>query len=793
MAKHIAIVTLVLFVGSAKSNEETSVRLANCAEWPKAYLASSSDSQVFATLNFPHVNPTLTPRIGEYSPILHMTIDVLDLEPSGVVWGKSISIRNRDASPSCLELGGRASAKVGFPAWSPGGKWIAYILKEGGEHQLWVSSADGRWTRKISKQPMNILVSGQISTMMSERSMRVPFAWSKDGTTLVFATSSVRTRSSPNERAEQMSSPRVLETRRDAHDSNDQQVVDNTIGAYLSEIVESDVGGDWEQRVLLEAAAYFHVEYWANADLLIGLVDDAGGERRKYYRVAARVKGKRVDPHLNRGVLPVVTRDHIFQAGDSDMRTGVVLDCAHMHDIERQTTSRPVICIELNGGRLIDTDHVILQVDSGGIIRSFDKISGKLVMETSIRLPDHADFIPLLDVIRDLDGRAYLDEDGKIVLVSWLNDFGIIRSFRILLLDPLTGQQTLIKVDSTNSQRVVRFGPIVVDGSIVIEHALEAGRTWYSILDLETWQLHQLVPAMHSSSTFSEFDYDDLDYRRSDDVHLKARLILPNSDVHLREGGYPLVVWQYPQHANSRSEFHRKIDYFRARSYTKNNDLLDIGDWLSLTLLQQGFAVLHYPGFPLIGTDDDGGSGTFKDQMLMSAKAAVNAAVTTRKIDPDRVAIAGHSRGGSHAALMLAYSDLFRTGVSIAGGMNMMLMTHITQYDDRPFWDAPEAYIRNSASAQAPKINEPLLMIHGMADRSFARPAVSESLFYALQSEGGTARLVLVPFMGHEVRTESERLVVTQEVIDWLTHYLNSGALREQIADGVELEQPTIH
>ena len=590
-----------------------------------------------------------------------------------------------------------------------------------------------------------------------------------------------------------MSAPNVLETRPSAHRATDQQVADKTVGAYVSEVVESDVGGAWGQRTLLQSAAYFHLEYWANADLLVGTLDDAGGNRRKHYRLVERANSKRDDLHGNRDVLLVATSDHIFRGGASDNQLGMVLDCVKEHDIDQQTTSRLIICIDLGGGRLIDSESVILQVDPRGIIRSFDKISGELVKETSIKRSAVAGSVPFLDVIRDLDGRAFVDEDGKIIVVDLSDDNGIIRSFRLSLLDPFTGQQTLIKADATNSQGLVRFGPMMTDGSVVIEHALDAGRTWYSTLDLETWRLHELVPAMHSSSTFSEFNYDDLVYQRSDGVHLKARLILPNSDTRIRERKYPLVVWQYPQHAESRSEFRRQIDDFRSRSYATNNDLLDIGDWLSLSLLQEGFAVLHYPSFPLIGTDEEGGLGTFKDQLLMSAEAAVNAAVVTRKIDPNRIAIAGHSRGGSHAALALAYSDLFRTGVSIAGGMNMMLMTHITQYDDRPFWEAPEAYIRNSASAQAPTIDEPLLMIHGMADRSFARPSVSESLFYAMQSEGRIARLILVPFMGHEARTQSERSIVTQEVIDWLTHYLTTSTEGEKEAEGVELKQPTIH
>lgn len=114
----------------------------------------------------------------------------------------------------------------------------------------------------------------------------------------------------------------------------------------------------------------------------------------------------------------------------------------------------------------------------------------------------------------------------------------------------------------------------------------------------------------------------------------------------------------------------------------------------------------------------------------------------TELIDAKRIAIAGHSRGGSDAAMLLASTRLFSTGIAIAGGMNHALFPHYLQYESDNYWSHPAPYTRNSPAFHADTIVAPLLMIHGEKDMTQARAATSEGLFLGIDAVGGNARLV---------------------------------------------------
>jgi dipeptidyl aminopeptidase/acylaminoacyl peptidase len=69
----------------------------------------------------------------------------------------------------------------------------------------------------------------------------------------------------------------------------------------------------------------------------------------------------------------------------------------------------------------------------------------------------------------------------------------------------------------------------------------------------------------------------------------------------------------------------------------------------------------------------------------------------------------------------------------------------------------------------ANQITAPILLIHGGEDsNSGTFPVQSERLYQAIQGNGGTARLVLLPHESHAYLARESVLHVLAEQFDWL-------------------------
>src|SRR5690606_20868441 len=109
-------------------------------------------------------------------------------------------------------------------------------------------------------------------------------------------------------------------------------------------------------------------------------------------------------------------------------------------------------------------------------------------------------------------------------------------------------------------------------------------------------------------------------------------------------------------------------------------------------------------------------------------------------VDRKRVAAAGHSFGAGMVANLLAGSDLFASGVALSGAYNRTLTPFGFQTERSNLWQAREEYLSASPLLHADRIDEPLLLVHGLADpNSGATPMQSERMFEALRGLGKPA------------------------------------------------------
>jgi dipeptidyl aminopeptidase/acylaminoacyl peptidase len=259
-------------------------------------------------------------------------------------------------------------------------------------------------------------------------------------------------------------------------------------------------------------------------------------------------------------------------------------------------------------------------------------------------------------------------------------------------------------------------------------------------------------------------------YKRADGVDLSFTLYLPPN---YKQGErLPTVVWAYPL------EFTDAATAGQVSGST--NRFTQIGSYSHLFFLLQGYAILDDTTMPIVG-DPLTVNDTFIKQLTDSAKAAIDKGVEMGVVDPERVGVGGHSYGAFMTANLLAHSDLFRAGIARSGAYNRTLTPFGFQSERRSFWEAKDLYQNVSPFFYADKINEPLLLMHGEADNNQGTyPIQSERLFAAMQGNGGTARLVMLPLESHGYAAKETIEHVLYEQINWFDKYVKNAQPRDK-------------
>lgn len=198
----------------------------------------------------------------------------------------------------------------------------------------------------------------------------------------------------------------------------------------------------------------------------------------------------------------------------------------------------------------------------------------------------------------------------------------------------------------------------------------------------------------------------------------------------------PAVVSVYPGNGNAAGWSRWRLD-----SMTPLNDHI---------LAARGFAVL-YPSLPAdqrLPRDPLNG-------LSESVLAAVDSAVAEGYIDPDRLAVQGHSYGGYAAAAVIGQTNRFKAAVAQSAPYNLYSL--YGQIDPRrrlsveqdglnlynvslletghsgmggPPWRDPERYLRNSPISLVEAVRTPIMLIHG--DLDYVPIAQAEEYFTAL-------------------------------------------------------------
>jgi dipeptidyl aminopeptidase/acylaminoacyl peptidase len=171
-------------------------------------------------------------------------------------------------------------------------------------------------------------------------------------------------------------------------------------------------------------------------------------------------------------------------------------------------------------------------------------------------------------------------------------------------------------------------------------------------------------------------------------------------------------------------------------------------------------------------------SGDWGGKAYTDIMNGVDKLVAMPFVDGTRVGAAGASYGGYMIDWILGHTDRFKALVSHDGVYNLPAMYGTTEelwfpeweFGGNP-WDNPEQYVKWSPSNYVKNFKTPTLVVHGELD---FRVPVSQGfeLFTALQRKGVPSEMLYFPDEGHWVLKPRNSQLWHQTVLGWLDRYV---------------------
>ncbi len=184
---------------------------------------------------------------------------------------------------------------------------------------------------------------------------------------------------------------------------------------------------------------------------------------------------------------------------------------------------------------------------------------------------------------------------------------------------------------------------------------------------------------------------------------------------------------------------------------------------------------------------------------LDCVEAAIDAAVATGSVDPERVGLIGHSWGGYETAYIAtrtkklaaavagaALTDLVSMYGSVFWAVGVPETGHFEVGQERmqvPLWEDYDAYVRNSPVHWVDGMTTPLLMEFGDSDRNVNWSQGWELYNFARRLG---KQLVMLVYNGedHGLRKPENRMDYHDRILQWFGHYLKGEAAADWITKG---------
>ncbi|PHI20456.1 S9 family peptidase [Lewinellaceae bacterium SD302] len=286
-------------------------------------------------------------------------------------------------------------------------------------------------------------------------------------------------------------------------------------------------------------------------------------------------------------------------------------------------------------------------------------------------------------------------------------------------------------------------------------------RTNFHLRNLISGEEIAITDFPHPYPQLRDSQFEIVKYEREDGVKLSGELHLPEGFKPGKDQPLPVLMWAYPKEYKDAEA--------AGQTLVSPYQFTHISPMGPLPWITRNFAVFDDFAMPIIGEGDEEPNETFVEQVQANARAAVKELVERGVADPKRIYVGGHSYGAFMTAHLLAHTDLFAGGIARSGAYNRTLTPFGFQTEERTFWEAPEIYTDLSPFVHAPKIEDPLLLIHGGDDsNSGTYPLQSKRFFAALNSLGKPARLVILPHEDHGYSAKESILHMLWEMDEWM-------------------------
>jgi dipeptidyl aminopeptidase/acylaminoacyl peptidase len=242
------------------------------------------------------------------------------------------------------------------------------------------------------------------------------------------------------------------------------------------------------------------------------------------------------------------------------------------------------------------------------------------------------------------------------------------------------------------------------------------------------------------------------EWHAADSTRLQAQLFLPPEGLVEPGTPTPLVVIPYGGFTNT---------------FPSGDDLMTMGIQV---LTAKGWTVVRPNTRGIFGGPQNDRYGALQ---LEDTERLLDALIAERMIDPDRIAVFGHSHGGAMAYYYLTHSDRFTGAIAVNGAADWISQARRRDMTGLPWGlggtpdELPETYTAYSPLENAEHARGALLAI-AAEDDSQIPPAQAREIVERLQSLGKTADLVWLSDEDHFIRKPENRVLMWSRVFDFL-------------------------
>ena len=266
-----------------------------------------------------------------------------------------------------------------------------------------------------------------------------------------------------------------------------------------------------------------------------------------------------------------------------------------------------------------------------------------------------------------------------------------------------------------------------------------------------------------------------IDYTSEKGDKLQAALHLP---ANYEEGkSYPTIVYIYEKLSQGKNSYAQPyFNGFNKSVYTSN-----------------GYAVLMPD---IVYTINDPGMSA-----VWCVLPALEAAIATGVVDADRVGLHGHSWGGYQTSFLVTQTQAFAAAVAGAPLTNMISMYSSIYWNSGSgnmsifessqgrftggYWEAMDAYVRNSPVFFAENVRTPLIILHNDADGAVDWNQGIE-YYSTLRRLGKDVIMLQYEGENHGLRKPANMKDYTVRMREFFDHHLRGAEAPEWLLEGVD-------